>query len=102
MIQWWTKKRLTVANQRGLMLVELMVAMSIFLLVLIGIFQVFDPSRGEYQVSEHRLVLANGTESPPHWALPLLWLMMSVDGVRRHRFTQSRPWTTSKRNASRW
>jgi len=56
MIQWWTKKRLTVANQRGLMLVELMVAMSIFLLVLVGILQVFDPSLGAYQVSEHKLV----------------------------------------------
>jgi Tfp pilus assembly protein PilW len=55
MIQRWTKKRLTVANQRGLMLVELMVAMSIFLLVLVGIFQVFDPSRGAYHVSEHKL-----------------------------------------------
>jgi Tfp pilus assembly protein PilW len=53
MIQWWTKRRLTVANQCGLMLVELIAAMSIFLLILVGFFQVFDPSRGAYHVSEH-------------------------------------------------
>jgi Tfp pilus assembly protein PilW len=33
-----------VAGMAGLALVELMVAMSIFLLILVGIFQVFDPS----------------------------------------------------------
>jgi len=53
MIQWWTKRRLTVANQCGLMLVELTAAISIFLLILVGIFQVFDPSRDAYHVSKH-------------------------------------------------
>jgi prepilin-type N-terminal cleavage/methylation domain-containing protein len=42
-------------EQAGFTLVELMVAMSIFLLILVGIFQVFDPSRNAYQVSERKL-----------------------------------------------
>ncbi|PYN86279.1 MAG: hypothetical protein DMD87_17665 [Candidatus Rokuibacteriota bacterium] len=42
-------------GQGGFTLVELMVAMSIFLLILVGIFQVFDPSRNAYQVSERKL-----------------------------------------------
>jgi prepilin-type N-terminal cleavage/methylation domain-containing protein len=42
-------------DQDGFTLVELMVAMSIFLLILVGIFQVFDPSRNAYQVSERKL-----------------------------------------------
>jgi type IV pilus assembly protein PilW len=41
--------------QDGFTLVELMVAMSIFLLILVGIFQVFDPSRNAYQVSTRKL-----------------------------------------------
>ena len=44
-----------VRGQDGFTLVELMVAMSIFLLILVGIFQVFDPSRNAYQVSERKL-----------------------------------------------
>jgi len=42
-------------GQDGFTLVELMVAMSIFLLILVGIFQVFDPSRNAYQVSTRKL-----------------------------------------------
>ena len=42
-------------GQDGFTLVELMVAMTIFLLILVGIFQVFDPSRNAYQVSERKL-----------------------------------------------
>ena len=42
-------------GQDGFTLVELMVAMSIFLLILVGIFQVFDPSKNAYQVSERKL-----------------------------------------------
>jgi len=42
-------------SQDGFTLVELMVAMSIFLLILVGIFQVFDPSRNAYQVSTRKL-----------------------------------------------
>ncbi len=42
-------------GQEGFTLVELMVAMSIFMLILVGIFQVFDPSRNAYQVSERKL-----------------------------------------------
>jgi len=42
-------------GQGGFTLVELMVAMSIFLLILVGVFQVFDPSRNAYQVSERKL-----------------------------------------------
>jgi len=42
-------------RQDGFTLVELMVAMSIFLLILVGIFQVFEPSRNAYQVSERKL-----------------------------------------------
>jgi len=42
-------------GQDGFTLVELMVAMSIFMLILVGVFQVFDPSRNAYQVSEHKL-----------------------------------------------
>ncbi|PYN02966.1 MAG: hypothetical protein DME07_08250, partial [Candidatus Rokuibacteriota bacterium] len=29
MFQWWTKKRLTVANQRGFTLIELMIVVAI-------------------------------------------------------------------------
>ena len=43
------------SRQDGFTLVELMVAMSIFLLILVGIFQVFDPSRNAYQVSTRKL-----------------------------------------------
>ncbi len=53
---WQTKRWLAVGHQRGLTLIELTVAMSIFLLILVGIFQVFEPSRGADQVSEHKLV----------------------------------------------
>jgi prepilin-type N-terminal cleavage/methylation domain-containing protein len=42
-------------GQDGFTLVELMVAMSIFMLILVGVFQVFDPSRNAYQVSERKL-----------------------------------------------
>jgi prepilin-type N-terminal cleavage/methylation domain-containing protein len=42
-------------GQDGFTLVELMVAMSIFLLILVGIFQVFDPSRNAYLVCERML-----------------------------------------------
>jgi prepilin-type N-terminal cleavage/methylation domain-containing protein len=42
-------------GQDGFTMVELMVAMSIFLLILVGIFQVFDPSRNAYQASERKL-----------------------------------------------
>jgi prepilin-type N-terminal cleavage/methylation domain-containing protein len=42
-------------NQDGFTLVELMVAMSIFLLILVGVFQVFDPSHSAYQASESKL-----------------------------------------------
>ena len=42
-------------GQGGFTLVELMVAMSIFLLILVGIFQVFDPSRNAYQASSRKL-----------------------------------------------
>jgi len=42
-------------RQDGFTLVELMVAMSIFLLILVGIFQLFDPSRNAYQVSTRKL-----------------------------------------------
>jgi prepilin-type N-terminal cleavage/methylation domain-containing protein len=53
---WQTRRWFTVGHQRGLTLIELTVAVSIFLLILVGIFQVFDPSRDAYQVSEHKLV----------------------------------------------
>jgi Tfp pilus assembly protein PilW len=39
-------------NQSGFMLIEFMVALSIFLLILVGIFQVFDPSSRAYSTSE--------------------------------------------------
>jgi len=42
-------------GQGGFTLVELMVAMSIFLLILVGIFQVFDPSHSAYQASERKI-----------------------------------------------
>ena len=45
----------TVRSQDGFTLVELMVAMSIFLLILVGIFQVFDPSSRAYSTSERKL-----------------------------------------------
>jgi len=45
----------TLRGQAGFTLVELMVAMSIFLLILVGIVQVFDPSHQAYQASERKL-----------------------------------------------
>ncbi|MGH7343982.1 MAG: PilW family protein [Candidatus Rokuibacteriota bacterium] len=48
-------RSVSLRGQAGFTLVELMVAMSIFLLILVGIFQVFDPSRNAYQVSERKL-----------------------------------------------
>src|SRR4030095_2103362 len=42
-------------NQDGFMLIEFMVAMSIFLLILVGIFQVFDPSSRAYSTAEPTL-----------------------------------------------
>jgi len=44
-----------IRGQAGFTLVELMIAMSIFLLILVGIFQVFDPSHRAYQTSERKL-----------------------------------------------
>jgi len=45
----------TLRGQSGFTLVELMVAMSIFLLILVGVFQVFDPSSRAYSTSERKL-----------------------------------------------
>jgi prepilin-type N-terminal cleavage/methylation domain-containing protein len=45
----------TLRDQSGFTLVELMVAMSIFLLILVGIFQVFDPSSRAYSTTERKL-----------------------------------------------
>lgn len=48
-------RRTPLRGQDGFTLVELMVAMSIFLLILVGIFQVFDPSSKAYSTSERKL-----------------------------------------------
>ena len=45
----------TLRGQDGFTLVELMVAMSIFLLVLVAVLQVFDPSHRAFQASERKL-----------------------------------------------
>src|SRR5206468_12302650 len=45
----------TLRDQSGFSLIELMVAMSIFLLILVGVFQVFDPSSRAYSTSERKL-----------------------------------------------
>jgi type II secretion system protein J len=51
----------TLRDQSGFTLVELMVAMSIFLLILVGIFQVFDPSSRAYSTTERKVnVQQNG------------------------------------------
>jgi len=51
----------TLRGQSGFTLVELMVAMSIFLLILVGIFQVFDPSSRAYSTTERKVdVQQNG------------------------------------------
>ena len=42
-------------GQDGFTLVELLITMSIFTLVLMGIFQIFEPSNAAYVSSEHRL-----------------------------------------------
>ena len=48
-------------NQDGFTLVEMMVAISIFLLILVGVFQIFDPSNKAYMASERKLgVQQNG------------------------------------------
>ena len=48
-------------SQDGFTLVEMMVAISIFLLILVGVFQVFDPSNRAYLNSQHKLgVQQNG------------------------------------------
>lgn len=44
-----------IRRQDGFTLVELMVAMSIFLLILVGVFQVFEPSSRAYETSERKL-----------------------------------------------
>ena len=44
----------TLRDQSGFALVELMVAMSIFLLILVGILQVFDPSSRAYPTTEQK------------------------------------------------
>jgi prepilin-type N-terminal cleavage/methylation domain-containing protein len=48
-------RRARVCGQDGFTLVELMVAMSIFLLILVGVFQIFDPSSRAYSTSERKL-----------------------------------------------
>jgi len=51
-------------GQDGFTLVEMMVAISIFLLILVGVFQVFDPSTQAYLNSQHKLgVQQNGRVS---------------------------------------
>lgn len=47
----------TLRDQSGFALVELMVAMSIFLLILVGILQVFDPSSRAYPTTEQKFGL---------------------------------------------
>jgi type IV pilus assembly protein PilW len=48
-------------NQDGFTLVEMMVAISIFLLILVGVFQTFEPSNQAYMTSQHKLgVQQNG------------------------------------------
>ena len=48
-------------RQDGFTLVEMMVALSIFLLILVGVFQIFDPSNQAYMASERKLgVQQNG------------------------------------------
>ena len=48
-------------RQRGFTIVEVLVALSIFLLILMGIMQVFEPSNLAYQTSQHKLnVQQNG------------------------------------------
>jgi prepilin-type N-terminal cleavage/methylation domain-containing protein len=48
-------------NQDGFTLVEMLVAISIFLLILVGVFQIFDPSNKAYMATERKLgVQQNG------------------------------------------
>ena len=47
-------------DQSGFTLVELMVAMSIFLLILVGVFQVFDPSSKAYSTTERKVDVQQG------------------------------------------
>ncbi len=51
----------TFRGQDGFTLVELMVAMSIFMLILVGVFQVFDPSRNAYQRMARQIRMAGYT-----------------------------------------
>jgi prepilin-type N-terminal cleavage/methylation domain-containing protein len=49
------------SSQNGFTIVEVLVALSIFLLILMGIMQVFEPSNLAYQSSQHKLnVQQNG------------------------------------------
>jgi prepilin-type N-terminal cleavage/methylation domain-containing protein len=49
------------STQRGFTLVEVLVALSIFLLILMGIMQIFEPSNMAYQTSQHKVdVQQNG------------------------------------------
>jgi prepilin-type N-terminal cleavage/methylation domain-containing protein len=50
----------TLLGQSGFTLVELMVAMSIFLLILVGVFQVFDPSSRAYSTTERKVDVQQG------------------------------------------
>ncbi len=48
-------------SQDGFTLVEVLIAMSVFLLILLGVFQVFEPSNTAYQSSQRKLsVQQNG------------------------------------------
>jgi prepilin-type N-terminal cleavage/methylation domain-containing protein len=54
-------RRAQLRREDGFTLVEMMVAMSIFLLILVGVFQIFDPSNKAYLTSERKLgVQQNG------------------------------------------
>ena len=48
-------------SQDGFTLVEVLIAMSVFMLILLGVFQVFEPSNTAYQSSQRKLsVQQNG------------------------------------------
>ena len=55
----------TLRGQSGFTLVELMVAMSIFLLILVGIFQVFDPSSRAYSTTETGFSMPRASKDQP-------------------------------------
>jgi prepilin-type N-terminal cleavage/methylation domain-containing protein len=78
----------TLRDQSGFALVELMVAMSIFLLILVGIFQVFDSSSRAYSTTEQKFEDLLKLDPANATARANLESVTRKKGIDRHRQDQ--------------